>query len=150
MMTSALRRSRPRLWFVMIAVGAATTSVTHDVQAAMTTQPAPAHGPSWTGVRQVVTADVGPDGSISGTPTQQTAVSATSKGTARVGVPMSSSGLRTVGSGKAPPVIDGVAHFTLDPEGTATETVQSDFTTPLPLTVTPAYELDGQPTTPRS
>ena len=61
---------------------------------------------------------------------------------------MSSSGLERVGPGSPPEVVDGSARFTFDLDGTESQTVTSDFTRPLPVTITPSYELDGQPTTP--
>ena len=61
---------------------------------------------------------------------------------------MSSAGLRRIGPGSPPPVVDDVAQFSFDRSGTQTQTVSSDFVQPLPVTVTPSYQLDGESTTP--
>ena len=103
---------------------------------------------AWTGVSEVVVVDVDAGGVVSGSPSQATVVSAVSTSTVHVGVPMSSAGLRRIGPGSPPPVVDDVAQFSFDRSGTQTQTVSSDFVLPLPVTVTPSYELDGQPTTP--
>ena len=92
--------------------------------------------------------DVSAGGLVSGSPSQATVVTAVGPSTVPVGVPMSSAGLRRVGPGSPPPVIDDVAEFSFDGSATQTQTVSSTFAQPLPVTVTPTYELDGQPTTP--
>ena len=102
----------------------------------------------WSGVSELVTADVDTNGTVSGTPSQQTLVTATGSSTAEVSVPMSESGLERVGPGSPPEVVDGSARFSFDLDGTESQTVTSDFTRPLPVTITPSYQLDGQPTTP--
>ena len=90
----------------------------------------------------------GRDGVVSGSPSQATVVTAVGSSTVPVGVPMSSAGLRRIGPGSPPPVVDDVAQFSFDGSGTQTQTVSSNFAQPLPVTVTPTYELDGEPTTP--
>ena len=102
----------------------------------------------WTGVSEVVVVNVDAGGVVTGTPSQTTVVSAASSSSVQVGVPMSSAGLRRIGPGSPPPVVDNVAQFSFDRSGTQTQTVSSDFVQPLPVTVTPSYQLDGQPTTP--
>ena len=102
----------------------------------------------WTGVSEVVVVDVDAGGVVSGSPSQTTVVTAASSSTVHVGVPMSAAGLRRIGPGSPPPVVDDVAEFSFDRSGTQTQTVSSDFVQPLPVTVTPSYQLDGQPTTP--
>jgi hypothetical protein len=102
---------------------------------------------SWVGVGELVVVQLDSTGKASGTPYQHTEITASSSGTVKVQVPMSSSGLRNLGKGKPPAVSNGVADFSLTPNGTTTETVRSDLATALPLTVTPSYELNGKPTT---
>ena len=92
--------------------------------------------------------DVSAGGLVSGSPSQATVVTAVGPSTVPVGVPMSSAGLRRVGPGSPPPVIDDVAQFSFDGSATQTQTVSSTFAQPLPVTVTPTYEIDGEPTTP--
>ena len=103
---------------------------------------------AWTGVSEVVVVEVDAGGVVSGSPSQTTVVTASSSSPVQVGVPMSSAGLRRVGPGSPPPVVDNVAEFSFDRSGTQSQTVSSDFVQPLPVTVTPSYQLDGQPTTP--
>ena len=103
---------------------------------------------AWTGVSEVVVVEVDAGGVVSESPAQTTVVTASSSSTVHVGVPMSSAGLRRIGPGSPPPVVDNVAQFSFDRPGTQTQAVSSDFVQPLPVTVTPSYQLDGQPTTP--
>ena len=112
------------------------------------TDAAPAPSPvatGWAGVSEVVVANMDASGAVSGVPSQTTMVTALSSSTIRVGVPMSSAGLKRIGPGSPPPVVDDVAQFSFDRSGTQTQTVSSDFVQSLPVTVTPSYQLDGRP-----
>ena len=139
-------REMPRQLLAVAAVTAFTLFLPAATQAA----PAPSTATApWTGVSEVVVANIdAATGTVSGTPSQATVVTAASSSTVHVGVPMSASGLRRIGPGSPPPVVDGVAQFSFDRSGTQTQTVSSDFVQPLPVTVTPSYQLDGRPTTP--
>ena len=103
---------------------------------------------AWSGVTELVTADIDASGAVSGTPSQQTLVTATGSSVAEVGVPMSSSGLERVGPGEPPEIVDDNAQFSFDLDGTESQAVTSDFARPLPVTITPSYQLDGEPVAP--
>ena len=63
-----------------------------------------------------------------------------------IAVPVSSPRARRVGLGRAP-VVSGSAQVRMNLKGSKEATIVSDFTKPLPVKVTPTYELDGKPTT---
>ena len=133
----------------LAAVAAVTALFVPASAPATPATPAPATATAaWTGVSEVVVVDVAASGLVSGSPSQATVVTAVGPSTVPVGVPMSSAGLRRIGPGSPPPVIDDVAQFSFDGSGTQTQTVSSTFAQPLPVTVTPTYELDGESTTP--
>ena len=133
----------------LVAVAAVAALFVPASAPATPTTPAPsAPTAAWTGVSEVVVVDVAASGVVSGSPSQATVVTAVGSSTVPVGVPMSSAGLRRIGPGSPPPVIDDVAQFSFDGSGTQTQTVSSTFAQPLPVTITPTYELDGESTTP--
>ena len=131
----------------LAAVAVIATSVVASTWSEAAVPPAADPG-AWSGVTELVTADIDASGAVSGTPSQQTLVTATGTSTVEIAVPMSSSGLERVDPGEPPDVVDGSAQFTFDLDGTESQTVESDFERPLPVTITPSYELDGEPTTP--
>ncbi|HEY6316875.1 MAG TPA: hypothetical protein VI462_03180 [Acidimicrobiia bacterium] len=98
----------------------------------------------WAGVGELVVAKLTATGSKSGTPYQHTEVTVSSSKSTTVKVPMSASGMRLL-AGTKPPVHDGVATFDVNPSGTTTQNVRSDFSAALPLRVQIAYQLNGKP-----
>ena len=70
---------------------------------------------AWSGVTELVTADIDASGAVSGTPSQQTLVTATGTSTVEIAVPMSSSGVERVDPGEPPDVVDGSARVHVRP-----------------------------------
>ena len=138
------RKGRRRVAALVVA-----TTFTLLLPAATHATPAPATDTAaWTGVSELVVANLDASGAVSGSPSQTTVVAAASTSTVQVGVPMSSGGLHAIGRGLLPPVVDNVAQFTLEGSGTQTQAVSADFVQALPVTLSANYQLDGKPTTP--
>ena len=105
----------------LAAVAVIATSVVASTWSEAAVPPA-ADPEAWSGVSELVTADID-HGAVSGTPTQQTLVTATGTSTVEIAVPMSSAGLERVGAGEPPDVVDGSAQFSFDLDGTESQTV---------------------------
>jgi putative membrane protein len=134
---------------VALALAASTlTSCSSGSSSSSSARTPASKSTSWAGVGQLVVAQLDSSGKVSGTPYQHTELTASSPGTVKVEVPMSESGLRSLGKGKPPPVSDSTADFTFTPNGTTTQNVRSDLATALPLTVKVSYELDGKSVSP--
>jgi hypothetical protein len=118
-------------------------SSTKGSTAASTTTATPPKDPSWTGVFERVHVHLEGDGSPKDTPHQFTIVSASGHGPVTVAVPVSSSNVHRRSSGKKAHVVDGKAEVELDPNGTASERLDSDYTLSLPVAVKVTYKLNG-------
>ena len=100
----------------------------------------------WSGIFEIIEVKLRADGSVAETPQQRSRVAAEGTGIAVIAVPVSSPRARRVGLGRAP-VVNGSAQVRMNLKGNKEATIVSDFTKPLPVKVTPTYELDGKPTT---
>ena len=103
-----------------------------------------ANGASWTGVSERVFATLNPDGSVSGTPNQNTRVSASGNGPVTVRVPVSGPISGRPRKGRGTPVVNGQAQVSLSPHGTAAQELKSNFTRRLPVAVTVTFRLNGK------
>lgn len=103
-----------------------------------------ANGAAWTGVSERVFATLKPDGSVSGTPEQNTRVSAAGNGPVTVRVPVSGKVSGRPSKGHGTPVKNGQAQVSLSPQGTAAQELKSKFTRQLPVAVTVTYRLNGK------
>ncbi len=126
-----------------VAVGALMAVTVAAVPGAAPTR-AGAGTSVWVGVGELLVVKLSPTGAVSAAPYQHTEVTASSAGTVKVKVPMSAAGMRLL-AGNKPPVKNGIAQFSITPNGTATQNVRSDFAGRVPLTVKVTYELNGQP-----
>jgi hypothetical protein len=141
------RRTAPGVTLcAILAIAIVAATITTSRSGAAATAPT-SKSTSWVGVGELVVVKLDSTGKVTGTPYQHTELTASSSGTVKVQVPMSASGLRSLGRGKPPPVAHSVADFSFEPNGTTTQNVRSDLASALPLTVMPSYELDGKPTT---
>ena len=131
--------------------GAVALGVVQGVLAAASSPASSSSAPWWSGVREAVKANLSPDGTLSGTPTQDTTVIASGTGVVKVDVPVSSKPSNR-GLGKHlhhPPVVShGRVTFDFPTSGLASQDVSSNFDKQLPITVTPTYELNGQTVSP--
>lgn len=103
-----------------------------------------ANGAAWTGVSERVFATLNPDGSVSGTPNQNTRVSAAGNSPVTVRVPVSGSVSGRPSKGRGTPVVNGKAQVSLSPHGTAAQELKSNFTRQLPVAVTVTMRLNGK------
>jgi hypothetical protein len=103
-----------------------------------------ANGAAWTGVSERIFATLNSDGSVSGTPNQNTRISASGNSPVTVGVPVSGPISRRPRKGRGTPVVDGKAQVSLSPNGTAAQEIKSNFNRQLPVAVTVTYRLNGK------
>jgi hypothetical protein len=121
-----------------------TTGATSSYSKAGNT--AGAKGGAWTGVTERVDAILNPDGSVAQTPSQTTSISVAGSTPVTIRVPVSGSiSSHRKKHGRGTPVVNGQAVVSLSPNGTAAQEVKSDFTRPLPVTVTVTFTLNGKP-----
>ena len=103
-----------------------------------------ANGAAWTGVSERIFATLNPDGSVSGTPNQNTRISVSGNSPVTVRVPVSGPISRRPRKGRGTPVVDGKAQVSLSPNGTAAQEIKSNFNRQLPVAVTVTYRLNGK------
>jgi hypothetical protein len=128
----------------------ATPSTTGAVRSkGQTANTAGTKGGAWTGVLERVFVKTNTNGSVAGTPTQETVVSASGTSPVTVHIPVSgpvTAKLKHYGRGT--PEANGQADVTLHPNGTAEQQVFTGFHHPLPVTVAVTYHLNGKAVSP--
>lgn len=127
-----------------ICIGAGGCSRSSTGSSVGQSQP-PGTGPDapYVDVNERIEASLDANGSVSGTPQQMTELSGAGQGPVTLTVPMSSNGFNPRAGDPKPTFANGVATFHLDFDGSKVHKYTSDFANPLPLTVTPTYQLNG-------